>query len=77
MPSIEARTTLCLWTDNQARYGGMHLERRPVGGKSDILASVDIPDDRLYAAINDVLVGGIVERQAARRGARYRIVESD
>ena len=45
--------------------------------KSDILANVDIPDGQWNTAINDLLARGTVERQGERRGARYRISESD
>ncbi len=45
--------------------------------KSDILAHVDIPDGQWNAAINDLLERGTVERKGERRGARYRISESD
>ena len=45
--------------------------------KSDILADIDIPDGQWNAAINDLLARGIIERQGERRGARYRISESD
>lgn len=45
--------------------------------KSDILAYVDIPDGQWNAAITDLLARGTVERQGERRGARYRISESD
>jgi hypothetical protein len=45
--------------------------------KSDILADIDIPDGQWNAAINDLLSRGTVERQGERRGARYRISESD
>lgn len=51
--------------------------RRTWLSKSDILAYVDIPDGQWNAAINDLLARGIVERQGERRGARYRISESD
>jgi len=55
-----------------------HLKvRRSWMSKSDILAYVDIPDGQWNAAINDLLENGIVERQGERRGARYRISESD
>ncbi|MDP5306214.1 Eco57I restriction-modification methylase domain-containing protein [Paracoccus spongiarum] len=51
--------------------------RRAWLSKSDILAYVDIPDGQWNAAINDLLARGTVERQGERRGARYRISESD
>lgn len=51
--------------------------RRSWLSKSDILAYVDIPDGQWNAAINDLLARGKVERQGERRGARYRISESD
>lgn len=55
-----------------------HLKaRRSWMSKSDILAYVDIPDGQWNAAINDLLARGTVERQGERRGARYRITESD
>jgi hypothetical protein len=55
-----------------------HLRtRRSWLSKSDILAYVDIPDGQWNAAINDLLARGTVERQGERRGARYRISESD
>lgn len=55
-----------------------HLRaRRSWLSKSDIIAYLDIPDAQWNAAINDLLARGIVERQGARRGARYRISESD
>jgi len=55
-----------------------HLKaRRSWLSKSDILAYVDIPDGQWNAAINDLLARGTVERQGERRGARYRISESD
>ncbi|WP_160321239.1 Eco57I restriction-modification methylase domain-containing protein [Prosthecomicrobium hirschii] len=51
--------------------------RRTWLSKSDILAYVDIPDGQWNAAINELLASGTVERQGERRGARYRISESD
>ena len=55
-----------------------HLKaRRSWLSKSDILAYVDIPDGHWNIAINELLAGGIVERQGERRSARYRISESD
>ena len=55
-----------------------HLKsRRAWLSKLDILAYVDIPDGQWNSAINDLLARGTVERQGERRGARYRISESD
>ncbi|NGQ93368.1 hypothetical protein G5V65_21000, partial [Rhodobacter sp. HX-7-19] len=51
--------------------------RRSWLSKSEILAYVDIPDGQWNAAINDLLARGTVERQGERRGARYRMSESD
>lgn len=45
--------------------------------KSEVLALADIADGQWNAAINDLLARGTVERQGERRGARYRISESD
>lgn len=55
-----------------------HLRKRPAWhSKSDIVAATSITDGQWNAAINDLLSRGIVERQGERRGARYRISESD
>jgi len=55
-----------------------YLQRVPGWhGKADILAYVGMPDGQWNAAINDLLARGIVERQGERRGARYRISESN
>lgn len=51
--------------------------RRSWLSKADILAYVEMPHGQWNAAINDLLARGIVERQGERRGARYRISESD
>jgi len=46
-------------------------------GKSDTRDCVETHDVQWGAAINDLLARGTVERQGERRGARYRILESD
>lgn len=63
------RATEAIRTFLEARSGWL--------SKSEILAYVDIPDGQWNAAINDLLARGTVERQGERRGARYRISESD
>jgi len=45
--------------------GGWHA-------KADILTATGVPDGKWNAAINDLIMGGKVERQGERRSARYR-----
>lgn len=56
----------------------LHLETyRSWQSKSDILASINIPDGKWNAAISILLARGTIERKGERRSALYRISESD
>ncbi len=62
--------------DGAASEIASHLKsRRSWLSKSDILAYVDIPGGQWNAAINELLLGGMVERRGERSSVQYKFKE--